>query len=465
MPRCLWWPGFGTEHAFITASGAAGTLDAATEKLALCGMLYINGRPASTKTLSAAGGGSISFRLGTTTWLSAGLSSLDVGLQDLDVTTGSIRPDGTFDVKNTLTAPTGLTSAAWNTVSMTGGSGSKTLSHGDFVAVVFDMVTRGGADSVIITGVSPTLTTTPQIPACSAFDGAAWAVTQSRLPNVVITFDDGTLATIDGGFPLFTGDTATDQYDDATNPDERGQLFQVPFDCSVDALWGILRGDSATTADYLFTLYSDPLGTPASAFQHTGLAERLGGANTAGLVLITMATPVNLSKNTNYAVAFKSTSTGDLRLERKTLADEAHRAFLLGGTTCAKVTRNNASGAFSAESPAINHYMMGVRISRSRGVSQGAEEMDRASQIFVASMGAAAEAAIAGGWKWHQDSEGSAFNGQNVEVGQWVVFRPGDAKRIQINNINCRIVEDTQIDMVVTDPLLITHRPVDARVK
>ena len=64
-----------------------------------------------------------------------------------------------------------------------------------------------------------------------------------------------------------------------------------------------------------------------------------------------------------------------------------------------------------------------------------------------------------------QDSEGSAFSGQNVEVGQWVVFRPGDAKRIQINNINCRIVEDTQIDMIVTDPLLITHATTDARVK
>ena len=64
-----------------------------------------------------------------------------------------------------------------------------------------------------------------------------------------------------------------------------------------------------------------------------------------------------------------------------------------------------------------------------------------------------------------QDSDGSAFHGQNVEVGEWVVFRPGDAKRIQINNINCRIVEDTQIDMVVTDPLSITHRKTDARIK
>lgn len=64
-----------------------------------------------------------------------------------------------------------------------------------------------------------------------------------------------------------------------------------------------------------------------------------------------------------------------------------------------------------------------------------------------------------------RDDGESTFHGQDVEIGEWVVFRPGDAKRIQINNINCRIVEDTQIDMVVTDPLSITHRKTDARIK
>ena len=63
------------------------------------------------------------------------------------------------------------------------------------------------------------------------------------------------------------------------------------------------------------------------------------------------------------------------------------------------------------------------------------------------------------------DDGASSFFGQNVEVGEWVTYNPGDAKRIQINNVNCRIVEDTQIDMVVTDPLLITHATTDARVK
>lgn len=50
------------------------------------------------------------------------------------------------------------------------------------------------------------------------------------------------------------------------------------------------------------------------------------------------------------------------------------------------------------------------------------------------------------------------FHGQNVEVGDWVVFRPGDAKRIQINGIDCRMVEDSLIDMVIATPEIITHQ-------
>lgn len=50
------------------------------------------------------------------------------------------------------------------------------------------------------------------------------------------------------------------------------------------------------------------------------------------------------------------------------------------------------------------------------------------------------------------------FHGQDVQIGEWIVFRPGDAKRIQINGVDCRFVEDVTIDMIVEDPELITHR-------
>lgn len=56
------------------------------------------------------------------------------------------------------------------------------------------------------------------------------------------------------------------------------------------------------------------------------------------------------------------------------------------------------------------------------------------------------------------DDDTRKFNGQNVAEGDWVTFRPGDAKRIQINGVDCRIVDDTVIDMVIDSPEIVTHR-------
>lgn len=56
------------------------------------------------------------------------------------------------------------------------------------------------------------------------------------------------------------------------------------------------------------------------------------------------------------------------------------------------------------------------------------------------------------------DASKTYFHGQSVNEGDWVVFRPGDAKRVQINGVDCRMVEDIMIDMVVTDPEIITHQ-------
>lgn len=50
------------------------------------------------------------------------------------------------------------------------------------------------------------------------------------------------------------------------------------------------------------------------------------------------------------------------------------------------------------------------------------------------------------------------FAGFEAKEGDWVQYIPGDGKRIQINGIDCRVMEDTQIAMILPDPDLITHR-------
>lgn len=56
------------------------------------------------------------------------------------------------------------------------------------------------------------------------------------------------------------------------------------------------------------------------------------------------------------------------------------------------------------------------------------------------------------------DASKTYFYGQDAKIGQWVVFRPGDAKRIQLNGVDCRFVEDIMIDMTVESPEIVTHR-------
>lgn len=57
-----------------------------------------------------------------------------------------------------------------------------------------------------------------------------------------------------------------------------------------------------------------------------------------------------------------------------------------------------------------------------------------------------------------KDDDTHKFHEQDVTVGDWVVFRPGDGKRIQINGVDCRIIEDSMLDMIISDPAIVTHR-------
>lgn len=356
----------GTQQKTASNSGA---MAATADKLAMIGRVYIDGRPGSAKTLSAAGGGSISFRTGTVTFANAG-TTIDLGIQDVDNTAsaGPIgRPDGTFDVKRTLTGGTDIISSnTWTTFAMTGGTGSKSIAHGDLIAVVFDMTARGGSDSVILSlgGSSANLPTT------NRFTSSSWQTTTQGAANVVITFDDGTLAIFDAGIPFSTAQQV-ETFDDSSNPDERGIAFQIPWDCKIDALWADV-GISGATSDFDVNLYSTPFGTPAAVPGTTFSirAEQHGNGSNQFYASFLLPAEVTLSRNTDYVLAFKATGAGQVRLQNYVFGNTAYRAFL-PYASIAKVTRNNGSGAFTAESPAITMYQMGVRISALQDASGG----------------------------------------------------------------------------------------------
>jgi hypothetical protein len=73
-----------------------------------------------------------------------------------------------------------------------------------------------------------------------------------------------------------------------------------------------------------------------------------------------------------HCLAAKATGAANVGPSFFTVPDTNARKFISGGTTLMKATRNNGAGAFSAESPAVTMYQMGVRISQLHdGASSG----------------------------------------------------------------------------------------------
>jgi hypothetical protein len=369
LPRGLIFPQL-EGPAGITVGAS---LDAATEKFAMIGHLYLDGRP-SSKTFST---GSIQFRLGTATWAAVGPASTAViGIQGVSTSGPVARPDGTFVVSKTLTSPVGLTQLAWNTVSMD--TGSMSLSNGDLIAVVWDMTARNGSDTfqIYVGHVPFTSGLVGHMPVTNTFFSGTWQTNTSggtqRWPNVVLTMDDGTIGCIMPTVPFFI--IANELFHKDTDPDEVGLVFQLPFDCTVDALWSIC-GFTDANSDFNIKLYSNPTSDPPTelaAVSH--LAERMGPSSTETFFMRSI-TPINLSKNTPYLVTIEATGTGTARVYSCTLGHTDHRALYSCGTTLNKATRQNASGPFTLESPAITLYRMGVMISHVEDGSGGGAEI------------------------------------------------------------------------------------------
>ena len=246
------WPGSFTHQN-------AATLNAANLRVAFMGRIWIEGE-ATGKVLSAAGGGSIHWRPGSVTWAD-GSTNLRVGLQDLDITTGNpLRPDGKFDVyRDLVPGAYTLASSTVQTTAMTGGTGSKTLNHGDMVGIVFDMTARGGSDSVQVWS---SLGGVGLMPTVVSYNGSAWSNVSAGV-MIGIIFDDGTKAIIDGGLPVVNTAGAGIAFNDSSNPDERGITLEFPWDVEIDAVSGIF-GPGAANGDFEIQVYADPLGTPAS---------------------------------------------------------------------------------------------------------------------------------------------------------------------------------------------------------
>lgn len=323
-------------------------IDAAGEEVICLGHVWLEGRTGS-KTLSAAGGGSIWWMPGapTITFANAG-TTMRVGVQDVDLTAGPPgRGDGTDDVYADLVGGTDtITALTFRQTTMT--TGTKAISHGQFVALSLRLTARGGTDLVrvrAVNAVGATVTTiNPLLPCVNSNLGGYAHV--NAVPLVVFQFDDATLGYFYGSFVTSTGALVTaTAYNTGSTPDERGNIFRLPGPTKVDGLWAFLRFSGAIV-DAELCLYSDPLGTP-SLIEAVSLDGNTVATAATRALIAPLTAVASLSENTDYGVTIRPTTANDISAISHDVAAVGHWSAHAMGSDCNQITRSDNTGAFT----------------------------------------------------------------------------------------------------------------------
>lgn len=287
------------------------TINAAGESYGVIGRVRIQGNGTS-KTISAGGSGQIAWNPGAVTWASAG-TKIRIGIQDVDGTTGL--EDGTFDVFKELTQGTdALTGSVYRVDTM--GSGTKTLSDGDLIAIVVEMTVRNGADSVQVTGtVGPTGMADGNFAfglPYGSIDIGTLSKSSTNLLYALIKFDDGTYGAIQGVSPArFTIGSLT-TINTGTNPDEICGVFVPNIKMQICGI-GMFAAGIASTDAFEMILYTDPLGTPVPTVTVTADPDVVAGAATQGPHIYPI-TPTTLTAGVTYGVALRPTTANNINV-------------------------------------------------------------------------------------------------------------------------------------------------------
>lgn len=332
-------------------SSTSATLNAAGESIAYIGKLYLEGGSGS-KTISTSGG-KIHWAPPIASTFASASTTLKIGIQDVAATG---LEDGTYDVYGELVAGTDtITIPGLQTMAME--SGTKTITHGDTVAIVFEMTVRAGADSLAIpyctVGDRPYVT----------IDTGAGPVIGQGAGFVTVEFDDGTLGWLEFGW--YATNSAVSgtavAVGSSSTPDEYALIFQLPFRAQITAVLASI-GSLAATDDFELILYSDPLGTPTVVETITIDATYTALFSSSTPLIARFANVNLLNANTNYALAIRPTTTNTINVyyydygsgnEKLMKPTTLGRNWYLG-------TRSDQTGAFTATTyrlPLLGFYL------------------------------------------------------------------------------------------------------------
>lgn len=320
------------------------TTDAAGESVFAIGHIQLSTGVGTTKTLSSSGG-KIHWRTGAVTF-SNGSSNLRLGVQD--VTAAGVNDDDwTSEPQADLVG--GTDTITGSTVMSTAiESGSRNITHGDFIAVGMELTARGGADSIVTVRQSSNI---GAYSAHSAVDTGSGPALLAAPSSFVIEFDDGTLGWMDPCvYPqVFESSTV---YGTGSTPDEYALVARWPFTFTASGLFCIVANTVAAD-DFDLILYSDPLGVTPVATKTLVLDSSLYAVS-AGQASVSRpftSSNVTIAANTDYAIAVRPSTANTLSYVRSNLGSggaNIRKATHLG-TNWSQYSRSDESGAFGSQ--------------------------------------------------------------------------------------------------------------------
>lgn len=318
-------------------SAANGTIDAAGESQTGVGYLCLSTGPGTSKTFSSSGG-RIYWRSGAITFAN-GSTNLRIGIQDVS----SGLEDGVFDVYADLVGGTDTISAnaVINTAMETG---TKSIAHGDKIAISIEATARGGADSVVVVRMGGVGYLNAYL---TADTGSGPTRVAGPAPLAVLTTDDGTVGWLTGSPSVFI--EAATAFNSGSTPDEYATIFTPSF--ATQCVGAAALVDNVASGDtFELILYSDPLGTPVAERTATIDADMISGANQEGLAAGLFASAFTLTAGTAYAVACRPTTANNISLSRLQFGtgNGVLRTPTPLGVAWSEGTRSNQSGSFSS---------------------------------------------------------------------------------------------------------------------
>lgn len=259
--------------------------------------------------------------------------TLKVSFQDVDLATGD--PDGTPDQYRTIVVGSGDDNMALQTGILssdgTDNGTKRTVAAGERLAIVFEFDSFV-AGNMLLTGRSaaPGPGSSGQI-YCSHFT-AAWSKV-ATLPLVALEYSDGSYGPIPYVDPSVSG-LAAEVFASDDTPDERGLIFQAPFAAKVLGFWANVDID----ADADVVLYDSDGSTALETYR---LDSNVRAVTHSLPYHVPITTERTLTKNTNYRLTLKPSSTSDVGLMVGNVPAAAVMDAYSGGQQCHYTARTD----------------------------------------------------------------------------------------------------------------------------